>query len=66
MAQILPFLDAERRPRPERSVSVRAAMAEIVIFPGVRVEYHDEPPEPAGDGRSRGGRRRQAKAALSA
>lgn len=63
MAKILQFSEVEGRPRPERSGSARPAMAEIVIFPGVRVEYHDEPPKPAG---SRGGRRRQAKAAVSA
>jgi hypothetical protein len=65
MAKILAFSIAGRAARPERS-SFNCA-AEIVIFPGVRVEYHDEPPNPAGDGSSgRRGRGRQAKAALSA
>ena len=65
MAKILPFINAELHNRPVRTSAPRAAMAEIVIFPGIRVEYHDEPPKPAGDGRSRR-RNRQAKAALSA
>ena len=65
MAQILPFSSAERRSRPERSGMMNAA--EIVIFPGVRVEYHDEPPKPAGSGRPRGGGRgRRTGAAFSA
>jgi len=63
MAKILEFarLDPDRRRRrPDRS-------GEIVIFPGVRVEYHDVPPHPAGSGGSRGGRRRSAaKRALTA
>ncbi|MBA3519160.1 MAG: hypothetical protein H0T75_16340 [Rhizobiales bacterium] len=63
MAKILAFtrLDTARsRKAGERS-------AEIVIFPGVRVEYHDCPPSPAGNGRPRGrGGRGPSKGALSA
>lgn len=62
MADILPFARGEpgRRRLPGRGVG------EIVIFPGVRVEYHDLPPAPAGDGGPRGGRRSRAKKLASA
>jgi hypothetical protein len=63
MAKILQFapLPADQRRRtPE-------APCEVVIFPGVRVEYHDVPPHPAGSGGSRRARRRSAaKSALTA
>ena len=50
MAKILPLprLETTRRRKAE------GAPAEIVFFPGVRIEYHDRPPEPAGNGRPRG------------
>jgi hypothetical protein len=42
MAKILPFAsDRATRKSPKRE-----AAGEIVIFPGVRVEYHDSPPQP--------------------
>ena len=62
MAKVLQFAlsaSAERRPRPD-------APAEIVIFPGVRVEYHDAPPPPAGRTGGRGRRRSAGKRALTA
>ena len=62
MAKILPF----QRVDGTRSRKADAAPAEIVIFPGVRVEYHDRPPDPAGNGRPRGGGRNSRKAAMGA
>lgn len=62
MTKILSFI----RPEGTRKRSAGNLQAEIVIFPGVRVEYHDQPPKPAGNGRSGPGRRRPAKRALSA
>jgi hypothetical protein len=63
MAKILKFARlaaGERRKAPD-------APGEIVIFPGIRVEYHDVPPPPVGSGGSRGARRRNAtKQALTA
>jgi hypothetical protein len=42
MAEILPFAISEsNRPRERQHAS-----GEIVIFPGVRVEYHDRSPTP--------------------
>lgn len=63
MAKILPFprLDATRSRKPDD------VPAEIVIFPGIRVEYHDRPPGPAGNGRPRGrGGRNPRNGAVSA
>jgi hypothetical protein len=65
MAEILPFT-GERR---ERSRPAPGNRAEIVIFPGVRVEYHDRVPEPAQQSAAKGRSRRRvrpAKDALSA
>ena len=40
MANVIPFPD----PAVRRSVQPRTlAKGEVVIFPGVRVEYHDDP-----------------------
>ena len=62
MAKILSFprLDGHR------SRKAGDASAEIVIFPGVRVEYHDRPPAPTGSGRPRGGGRQPRNRAVSA
>ena len=49
MARILQFVKAG----PERRRSARAGPAEIVFFPGVRVEYHDERAPPARNSRRR-------------
>ena len=62
MADILVFPhDTMPRRRPGE-----AGNAEIVIFPGIRVEYHDRSPEPAGTTPSRRrSRRRLAKVGAS-
>jgi hypothetical protein len=57
MAKILPFA----RGRGTRRLSQRGATGEIVIFPGIRVEYHDSPPQPAQKRRQPRGRRGSAK-----
>jgi hypothetical protein len=63
MAKILPFATLEAR----RDRGAGDRMGEIVIFPGVRIEYHDLPPKPTGSGRPRRGPRRgPPKTALSA
>jgi len=61
MADILPF--AIGASKPSRPHSQRAG--EVVIFPGIRVEYHEFPPEPP-KGRHRRAKRDAAKDALSA
>jgi hypothetical protein len=63
MAEILPFaISASKRPPRHRE-----GTGEVVIFPGIRVEYHDGAPPPPTKGRSRRGKRGAAKgAALSA
>jgi hypothetical protein len=43
MATILPFVGR----RPDRARRQKGATGEIVIFPGVRIEYHDHAPAPA-------------------
>jgi len=56
MAKVLQFAlrtSGDRRGVPD-------VPAEIVIFPGVRVEYHDAPQPPAGSGGSPRSRRRSA------
>ena len=62
MAEILPFgkIESGRRMRPD------GLKGEIVIFPGIRVEYHEDPPAPAGSGRRRRARRGRAAKAASA
>jgi hypothetical protein len=62
MAKILQFA----RPDTDRRRKAGDIPAEIVIFPGIRVEYHDVPPHPAGSGGSRRGRRSPAKRSLTA
>ena len=64
VAKILPFakLDAVS----SRTAAAGASKGEIVIFPGVRVEYHsDHPTSPKGRPTGKGGRS-AAKGALSA
>lgn len=55
MAEIVPF----SRPDTKRAHPLPGRTAQIVIFPGIRVEYHAEAvvsdPQPADDGGSRGG-----------
>jgi hypothetical protein len=62
MADILPF-STERTGRITKAAK---GGGEIVIFPGVRVEYHDVPPTPSGTSQSKRKRRSRRKAALSA
>lgn len=62
MAKILPFAMGE----PGRKRHAGEVACEIVIFPGVRVEYNDRPPAPAGSGRPRRRRRSPAKDAALA
>jgi hypothetical protein len=62
MAEILPFAKG----RAERKRDAGKAAGEIVIFPGVRVEYHDPSHEPPGKPRSRRPRRNSAGDVLSA
>lgn len=53
MAEILPFAKSgSTRPRGPQEVS-----GEIVIFPGVRVEYHDRPASPPPKPRQRRAKR---------
>jgi hypothetical protein len=61
MAEILAFPKLEATRRSQRE----GVSAELVIFPGVRVEYHDQPPKPAG-GRPRRPRRPRSGDAASA
>ena len=62
MAEILPFTsgDAHRRRK------VAGAAGEVVIFPGIRVEYHEHASTPEGSKRQRRGRRRPTKPPASA
>jgi hypothetical protein len=64
MGKILPFAILPAR----RDRGTADHTAEIVIFPGVRVEYHDPPPPPpSGRGPARRrARRGPVKGALSA
>ena len=62
MAEILPFArTSSSRPRDRRNVA-----GEIVIFPGVRVEYHDSPPSPPVKPRHRRTKRGSTSDALTA
>lgn len=56
MGQVLPFQKSEA-PRSRR---VSGASADIVFFPGVRVEYHESPKAPEGTGRRRRRRRKES------
>jgi hypothetical protein len=60
MAEILPFVPRRRR-RADRAEGRRG---EIVIFPGIRVEYHDDRPGP--DTKRQGGSRRRGRKAATA
>jgi hypothetical protein len=57
MADILPFV----KEKEGRAKSGVATAGEVVIFPGVRVEYHDGTPTPSGN-RPSGGKRPRRKA----
>jgi hypothetical protein len=61
MADILPFAKAE----PGRRKPPGGSAGEIVIFPGVRVEYHDRPAAPEGNGGPRRRRRPRVKEAAA-
>jgi hypothetical protein len=61
MAKILPFATAQRT----RKRYTGGGTAEVVIFPGIRVEYHDEPTKPAGSPRRRARRKGQKRAISS-
>ena len=53
MADILPFAKSgSPRPRDRRSVT-----GEVVIFPGIRIEYHHAPPTPPAKPRQRRAKR---------
>ena len=61
MAEILPFANSgSHRPRERLHAS-----GEIVIFPGVRVEYHDRPPNPPAKPRQRRAKRNSSADALT-
>ena len=62
MAEILPFAISASKRVPRH----REGAGEVVIFPGIRVEYHEGPPSPPTKGRQRRGKRGSAKDALSA
>jgi hypothetical protein len=61
MAEILTFAASGSTRRRER----QRAQGEIVIFPGVRVEYHDRPPNPPAKPRQRRSKRNTPADALS-
>ena len=62
MADILQFaISASKRTRRHRE-----SVGEVVIFPGIRVEYHESPPQPPTNGRQRRSKRGTAKDVLSA
>jgi hypothetical protein len=62
MADILYFAKGG----PHRGRSPREPAGEIVIFPGIRVEYHDRQPAPSRKRRTKGAKRRRSKDAVSA
>jgi hypothetical protein len=62
MAKILPFAKG----RVGRKPTAQQGTGEIVIFPGVRVEYHDQTPAPEAKQRRRRVRRNPAEDVLSA
>ena len=57
MADILPFV----KEKAARTKSVAPHVGEVVIFPGIRIEYHDPAPTPSDNG-PRGGKRPRRKA----
>jgi hypothetical protein len=61
MATILPFVGR----RPDRTKRPRGATGEIVIFPGVRIEYHDHAPTPTVNRSPQRAKQRRDKDALS-
>jgi hypothetical protein len=61
MAEILPFSTGRAKPRSGE----RDPAGEVIIFPGIRIEYHEDQPALAKRGR-RGARRNTPKDALSA
>jgi len=62
MAEILPFAKSgSHRPRDRQS-----ATGEVVIFPGIRVEYHDGPGTPPVKPRQRRTKRNPSGDALTA
>jgi hypothetical protein len=62
MAEILPFAISASKRTPRH----REGTGEVVIFPGIRVEYHDGLPTPPTKRRPRRGKRGAGKDALSA
>jgi len=48
MASILQFVRADES-KPRRSKEPNGALGEVVIFPGVRIERHEEPAEMAAE-----------------
>ncbi len=62
MAEILPFTSADA----QRRRKLADAAGEVVIFPGIRIEYHENPSTPGATKRQRRGRRRPSKAPTSA
>jgi hypothetical protein len=62
MAEILPFTSADAHRR--RKVADTAG--EVVIFPGIRIEYHENAPAPDATKRQRRARRRPSKTPTSA
>jgi hypothetical protein len=61
MAKILPFAKS----KAGRKQAAPRSAGEIVIFPGVRIEYHDRPPETEPKHRQRA-RRNSSEDVLSA
>lgn len=49
MATILEFRCSEARASAAKPVKGRRTSAEVIIFPGVRVEYAEEPAAPRAD-----------------
>ncbi len=62
MAKILPFAKS----RIGRKAVPPEGTGEIVIFPGIRVEYHDRVPAPEAKRRRRRARRNPSEDVLSA
>ena len=62
MAEILPFTSADAHRRKK----VPDAAGEVVLFPGIRIEYHDSASAPDATRRQRRGRRRPPKTPTSA